>query len=263
VNALLEALGIAGGGALLWLAGTVVFDAVHCLLHQMLASRSALLRALAWPHGVHHRWLDRELRANWEFQRRNVACHLVPEFLTQVAFSGALLLMLPPAPVWLCIGLQTLAFVYLLSQRGLDINHRSVELLDAYAPSFVCPPAYHALHHVFPDAYFSAYTKLVDVLVGSAAHLEGRRFALLGSRTPFGRAIAEALRAAGSRRPNDPRVCRLPPRASPRRGRDARRVRRASRALSSRRPPPVPARASSAPGRAAAWPGRAGRSALA
>src|SRR5262249_35464074 len=101
----------------------------------------------------------RELRTNRELQRLNVVCHLIPEYLTQLAFSGLLLLALPPAPVWTCVALQTLAFGYTLSQLGLDINHRPVEILDAYRPSLVCPPPYHALHHVFPGAYFSAYTR--------------------------------------------------------------------------------------------------------
>jgi hypothetical protein len=66
-----------------------------------------------------------------------------------------------------------------------------VRILDAYRPSFACPPAYHALHHVHPDAYFSAYTKLVDLLVGGGASLPGRRFAIAGA----GSRLADALRA--------------------------------------------------------------------
>ena len=93
-----EVLWVGFAGVLLWIAGTVVFDTVHWLLHLMLGSRWALLRGLGWPHGVHHRWLDGELRTNWEFQRINVLCHLIPEYLTQLAFSASLLFVLPPAP---------------------------------------------------------------------------------------------------------------------------------------------------------------------
>ena len=70
--------------------------------------------------------------------------------------------------------LQTGVFAFLLSHRGLDVNHRPVEILDAYRPGLLTPPAYHALHHVHPDAYYSAYTKAVDWLLGSAAQLRGR-----------------------------------------------------------------------------------------
>jgi hypothetical protein len=193
-----EVLWIGAAGILLWVAGTVVFDTVHWLLHLMLRSRWAPLRALAWPHAIHHRWLDGELRTNWELQRLNVLCHLIPEYLTQLAFSTSLLLALPPAPVWTCIALQTLAFGYLLAHKGLDRNHLPVEILDAYRPSFFCPPAYHALHHVHPNGYFSAYTKLIDQLIGSAAWLAGRRYALHGAETEFGRALRAGLRAAGA-----------------------------------------------------------------
>jgi hypothetical protein len=193
-----EVLWTGVAGILLWTMGTVVFDTVHCLLHVMLRSRWVLLRALGWPHGIHHRWLDRELRTNWELQRLNFLCHLVPEYLTQLAFSAALLLVIPSPSVWVCIALQTLAFGYLLAHKGLDRNHLPVEVLDAYRPSFFCPPAYHALHHVHPDAYFSAYTKLVDEVLGSAAWLAGRRYALVGADTQFGRALRAGLCEAGA-----------------------------------------------------------------
>lgn len=182
----------------LWVAGTVVFDTVHWVLHLMLRSRWRVLRALAWPHAVHHAWLDRELRVCWENQRRNVFCHLVPEYLTQLAWSGVLLLVLPRGPVVLLAALQTGIFLYLLSQKGLDINHRPIEILDAYRPSAICPPAYHALHHVYPNAYFSAYTKLVDWLVGGGAWLAERRYALVGAETELGRALGAALERAGA-----------------------------------------------------------------
>ena len=84
-------LAIAVGPAL-WLAGAIFFDFVHWVLHAMLRSRWRPLRALAWPHAVHHRWIDRNLDVCWENQWRNVWCHIVPEYLTQLAFSAALAL---------------------------------------------------------------------------------------------------------------------------------------------------------------------------
>ncbi len=203
MSAILEAVGWLLLAIPLWIVGTVVFDAVHWALHLMLGSRWRLLRGLAWPHGVHHQWLDRELRIHPENQRRNVFCHLVPEYLTQLAFSGLLLRVLPTGPVVACALLQTGVFLYLLSQRGLDINHRPIEILDAYVPSALCPPAYHALHHVYPDAHFSAYTKLVDWVVGGGAQIAGRRYALVGAGTPFGAALRQELGRAGAARIDD------------------------------------------------------------
>ena len=50
----------------LWVAGTVFFDGVHWVLHGFLGSRWRLLRWIAWPHSVHHVWLDSDLRAAFE-----------------------------------------------------------------------------------------------------------------------------------------------------------------------------------------------------
>ena len=185
------------GSLLLWVAGTIVFDAVHWLLHVLLQSRSRALRIVAWPHGVHHRFLDARLSIQSEYQGENTWCHLVPEYLTQLAWSAVMLAWLPRGMVLGCGLGQTLAFALLVSYRGRDPNHRPVEILDAYRPSVLCSPAYHALHHVYPDAYWSAYTKVIDWIVGGGTSLENRRFALVGGETAFGRAIRAELVRAG------------------------------------------------------------------
>jgi hypothetical protein len=184
-------------GPVLWLAGAIFFDLVHFVLHRMLASRFRVLRALAWPHSVHHAWIDRNLDVQWQLQGRNVWCHIVPEYLTQLAFTGALALLLPLPFVLVLGALQTAIFLGILRMRGLDPNHRPIAMLDAYRPGPWTPPPYHALHHVHPDAYFSAYTKAIDFLVRGAAWLPGRRFVLQPASGPFARALAAELRRQG------------------------------------------------------------------
>jgi hypothetical protein len=184
-------------GPALWLAGAIGFDLVHYVLHRMLGSRFRILRALAWPHSVHHAWIDRNLEVQWAFQRRNVWCHIVPEYLTQLVFSGAVALLLPLPFAVVLAALQTGVFLGILRMRGLDPNHRQIAMLDAYRPGPWTPPPYHALHHVHPDAYFSAYTKAVDFLVRGAAWLRGRRFVLQRAIGPFAPALAAELRREG------------------------------------------------------------------
>jgi len=179
----------------LFLASTVFFDIVHWILHRMLRSRWSLVRAMAWPHSVHHVWLDDTLQIRRENQLANVWCHLVPEYLNQLAFSALLLLVFRPHVVVAVVVLQTVVFALLLRERGLDLNHRPIAMLDAYRPLFFCPPAYHALHHVFPDAHFSAYVKLVDYIVGSGTFLRGRRFVLQAGDDAFGQALRAGLEA--------------------------------------------------------------------
>jgi hypothetical protein len=184
-------------GPVLWLAGAIFFDFVHLVLHAMLRSRWRVLRALAWPHAVHHEWIDRDLEVRWENQSRNIACHIVPEYGTQLVFTAALALWLPLPFIVVLAALQTAVFALILRQRGLDLNHRPIAMLDAYRPGFMTPPPYHALHHVHPDAYYSAYTKLVDVLAGSAAALRGRRFVVVRGVGPLAGALAQRLERVG------------------------------------------------------------------
>jgi hypothetical protein len=182
----------------LFLASTFAFDLVHLALHRLLRARAGWLRAIAWPHAVHHRWLDRTLTTRWEYQRLNVWCHIVPEYLTQLAFSGLCLAVLPAGPVVATIALQTVVFLLILRERGLDLNHRAIAVLDAYPPAVYCPPTYHALHHVHPDAHMSAYLKVVDWLFACGAQVAGRRVAIAGGDTPLGRALAAALEREGA-----------------------------------------------------------------
>jgi hypothetical protein len=142
---------------------------------------------------VHHVWLDSDLRTRMENQRANIWCHIVPEYLTQLAFCAPLLLLLPSVSVLTCMFAQTVIFLLVLRQRGLDINHRPIDVLDAHRPSWVAPPPYHALHHVWPDTHYAAYTKLVDWVVGGGLRLRGRSVGLAGGDTPFGRALAKLI----------------------------------------------------------------------
>ena len=118
----------------LWLSGAIFFDFVHFVLHAMLRSRWRLLRALAWPHAVHHQWIDRELEVHWENQRRNIWCHIVPEYLTQLVFTGGVALLLPLPFAAVLAGLQTLVFRSILRARGLDLNHRPIAGLNDNSP---------------------------------------------------------------------------------------------------------------------------------
>ena len=76
---------VAAEAALLFVAATFAFDAIHYVLHLCLNSRFAPLRALARPHQDHHDFFDLELRFHPEAAGRNLRWHVVPEFLTQMA----------------------------------------------------------------------------------------------------------------------------------------------------------------------------------
>ena len=181
----------------LFLASTVVFDAVHWTLHRLASSRHRPLRAIGGLHQVHHRFLDGDLVIHESLIRRNLTHHVIPEFLTQAATSLAMLLLLPAPVVLGSLGLQTLVFALILRAHGMDVNHKGVEVLRAHRPFPFCLPEYHALHHVHPEAHFSSWIKLLDALVGTGTCLSGRRVVLTGAATPFGRALRELLAGRG------------------------------------------------------------------
>lgn len=186
-------------GPPLWLAGAIVFDGVHWVLHGMLRSRSALLRRLARPHGVHHEWIDRDLNTNWALQSANTWCHIVPEYATQLVFTGLVALALPLPFTAVLLVLQTAVFLGILAARGRDVNHRPAARIDAHPPGWRTPPSYHALHHAWPDAHFSSYTKLVDRIVGGGVQIEGRRFGWQGPDSALAAALRARVERAGGR----------------------------------------------------------------
>jgi hypothetical protein len=195
----LEFAGALAGAVALLLASTVAFDVVHASLHRAMRSRHAPLRALGGLHAWHHRFADRNLDVHPEYVGANLRWHVIPEYLTQVAFTLALLLVVPARFALGALALQTLVFALILRARGMDINHEPIASLRAYRPSWFCLPEYHALHHAWPDAYFSSWIKTLDHLLGTGAQLAGRPFALTASwaATPLGAALRSELAAAG------------------------------------------------------------------
>lgn len=176
-----------------FLASTVVFDLVHVTLHRLAASGNGLLRRIGDLHEVHHRFLDERLKIQPEFQTGNLTHHVIPEYLTQVSVSLALLAILPGRVVLPALALQTLVFALILRVRGIDVNHHSIDALAAYRPFYFCVPEYHAWHHAHPEAFFSSWIKTLDHALGSGSSLSGRRVVLTGGATPLGRALRPLL----------------------------------------------------------------------
>jgi hypothetical protein len=181
----------------LLLASTVVFDVVHYALHRFMESPVPLLRAIGGLHATHHAFLDRELRVHEQYLRANIRRHVIPEYATHITVSLVLLRFFPATVMLPVMAIQTTVFLLILRCRGKDINHRGWEVLPAYQPSWFCLPAYHALHHVHPDAYMSSWIKLFDHVAGTGLSLTGRRVVLTGAADGFGAQLAHRLEKGG------------------------------------------------------------------
>jgi monoglucosyldiacylglycerol epimerase len=185
------------GTILLYAATTVVFDALHYALHRCINSRHRMLRIVGTPHAVHHEFMDTSLRFHDRLTWPNIWFHRVPEWTVQV---GATLCALPFVPVsWvLCtVAVHTVLFVITIVQRGRDANHVGYERVPSPRSWFV-GPAYHALHHAYPDCYMSSFVKLFDWVLGTGCQLQGKRIAMTGATGAFGEPMRELLERAGA-----------------------------------------------------------------
>jgi hypothetical protein len=188
----------------LFLTSTIAFDILHWLLHKAHGSRFAALRWAGGLHRTHHDFLDRDLRVHHDRVEANIRRHVIPEFLTQAAFAAGLLgfvLVVPVLPWTVVAGvfaIQVSVFVLILRARGIDINHRGHEKLDAFRDTFFCMPEYHALHHRHPDAHFSSWIKVLDYALGSGLELRGRRVAFVGEMRGAAVRLRSELTRAGA-----------------------------------------------------------------
>jgi hypothetical protein len=181
----------------LFLVSTVAFDVIHVLLHRFAGSRSVWMRALGKLHVRHHRFVDQNLDVHEEYTADNLRWHVIPEFLTQSALSLCLFWLVSREVILGTMAIQILVFLLILYARGQDLNHRPIASLRAAQPSWFCVPAYHALHHAYPETHFSSWIKLLDYVLHTGGACAGRRVAFAMPPNAFTAALVEELTARG------------------------------------------------------------------
>src|SRR5690606_25897139 len=82
-----------------FVVSTLIFDAVHWLLHKWGKSTNPLLRRFARWHWVHHAFLDRKMRVHPELVKQNIIFHIIPEYVTSMAGTVIFFLVFPWPPV--------------------------------------------------------------------------------------------------------------------------------------------------------------------
>lgn len=181
-----------------FVVSTFLFDALHYMLHRWTKSPNKLLRKFASWHQVHHAFLDRAMRINPRWTRANIWCHLVPEYLTASAGTLAFLLIFPWQPVALVAAIQTIAFVCNIVTEGMDPHHMTMKRLSGITGIWWVNKSYHALHHIYPNKFYSSYTNAFDLLFGTGYQFERRTFLITGANGAFGSALVKRLEAAGA-----------------------------------------------------------------
>jgi hypothetical protein len=182
----------------LYLGATFVFDLVHWGLHAAHRSGNAALRAVGALHQTHHAFLDRRLQFDDALIAQNFWRHRTGELATQVIGTSFGFAFLHPAPVLATLAAFIGSFVVGIFLKGKDSNHRQQPTVAAPLGGVFVGLAYHSLHHLYPDRYFSSVTTAFDKLFGTGCQVAGRRVAMTGASGAFGAPLKKLLEAEGA-----------------------------------------------------------------
>lgn len=182
---------------LIFLLSTALFDVLHYLLHRWQQSRIPLLRVFSSWHWVHHRFLNLEMQVDPSLRVKNLFFHVVPEFLTTIAGTLACALLFPLEAVIAVIVLRCGLFVVTVRQEGVDIHHMSMDRISGQQSLFWVGPDYHAMHHIYPNSFFSSFFNVFDLLMGKSCQIRGRRFLVTGASGALGSALVRRIERQG------------------------------------------------------------------
>jgi hypothetical protein len=182
----------------IFIASTLLFDILHYLLHRWGKSRNPLLRTFARWHWVHHAFLDRRMRIHPNLVVSNIFFHVVPEYVTSMAGTLIFLLVFPWPPVAAVALLRTIMLVGTLKDEGMDFNHMTMRRVSGQQNLWWVGPSYHAMHHIYPDNFFSSFANMFDLIFGTTCQLSGRRFAVTGASGALGSALVRRLEKLGA-----------------------------------------------------------------
>jgi sterol desaturase/sphingolipid hydroxylase (fatty acid hydroxylase superfamily) len=195
----------------LYISGTVVFDLAHYLLHRWSHSQWRILRGIAYMHQVHHYFYSRSLKYQEKYRWLNVALELPLELACQAAGTAAAWWVLdratPDGSFWgthaqlyTVLAFSAVRTMVVMWMEGEDSNHIAYNGVVPKDPAFVTVgPEYHALHHVYPDRYYSSAVRIFDWTAGTAYSLTGKRITVTGGSGAFGSAMIKTLQAENPR----------------------------------------------------------------
>lgn len=181
-----------------FLLGTIIFDLFHYLLHRSMRSKNNFLRLLGRFHAIHHHFFPATLKINSEWEKRNLKYHVTFEYLTQVFVTLLCLSVVNHAAILIALILETIIFAYVCYVRGQDPHHRSYDVLPVDRGGIFVSAPYHALHHVYPNQFYSSYIKLVDWVFGTGCQLQGKRIVMTGANGALGSHLRRLLERAGA-----------------------------------------------------------------
>lgn len=184
--------------ALVFAASTFLFDILHYLLHRWQNSRFALLREFSRWHDVHHKFLDKNMNVHPNWAKANLWCHLVPEFVVSIIGTLIFVLVFDWIAVVFVVLIHSGLFAWRVLDEGRDINHMNMDRLNGRRGNLFVTPTYHALHHVYPNQFFSSFISLFDLIFGTNCQIKGQRILVTGASGAYGQALTQRLEQLGA-----------------------------------------------------------------
>jgi hypothetical protein len=115
-----------------------------------------------------------------------------------VAGTVVFLLVFHWLPVLVILGVHVWMFIGRLKEEGIDYNHMAMDRLSGQVSLWKVNPSYHALHHIFPDNFYSSYVNIFDLMFGTTCKIRKRRFLVTGASGAFGGALVARLKDMGA-----------------------------------------------------------------
>lgn len=183
---------------LVFVVSTALFDALHWILHRWESSNNPLLRRFSSWHWVHHKFLGLDMQVNPAYARANIWFHILPEYLTSLAGTLIFLLVFPWPAIAVVVVVRTIMLGMTLREEGLDYNHMSMDRVGGQQGRLWVDNNYHAMHHLYPHNFFSSFTNVFDLAMGTGCQIAGRRFLVTGASGAFGSAMIARLEELGA-----------------------------------------------------------------
>lgn len=181
-----------------FVVSSTAFDIIHWFLHRWQRSSIPLLRTFNAWHQVHHDFLGQDMQVRPELVKQNLWAHLVPEFLTSIIGTSAMVVIFPMWPVLAVVALHCVLFISRVRDEGVDVNHMSMKRLKGRRGLLAVSPSYHAMHHINPLAFYSSMLNVFDLIFGTSAQIRGKHIAVTGASGAFGGEMARQLEALGA-----------------------------------------------------------------
>jgi len=100
-------------------------------------------------------------------------------------------------PVTAIMLLHVWNFFNAIRTEGMDGNHMSMDRVSGQQSLWKVNQAYHAMHHITPDNYYSSYFNLFDLIFARSCTIRHRRFLITGASGAFGSAMKTEIERRG------------------------------------------------------------------